>query len=79
MCIWDSCGELKLAKSIALPSDMNNVAKSMALLHGLKLAINLGITSIHVEGDSLIIINACKKRFCQIGICNIFWKNFGHC
>ena len=40
----------------------NNKAKAMALLLGLELALQLSIVNIHIEGDSLVVINLCVKK-----------------
>lgn len=50
------------SKSIKLPKGTNNHPESKALLHGLHLEMLLKITTLDIEGDSLIIINAYKER-----------------
>ncbi len=49
-------------KVAPIPYGSNNLAKASALLEGLVLAKKLAITSLHVEGDSSVIINACISR-----------------
>jgi ribonuclease HI len=41
----------------------NNVAKYEALLHGLRIAIELGICWLKVLGDSLLIVNQSNKEW----------------
>ena len=41
----------------------NNVAEYHGLLLGLKNAISLGITSLKVQGDSLLVINQMKGEY----------------
>jgi ribonuclease HI len=41
----------------------NNEAEYEALLHGLHLAISLGIKRLHVYGDSLLVVQQAKKEW----------------
>ena len=45
-----------------LPIDTNNIAKAYALLAGLILAKQVYFHRLHIEGDSLVIIDACIHR-----------------
>lgn len=60
--IRDARGIMKETRYISLSLGTNNIAESLALLHGLLLARKLWISTIHIEGDSLIVANACKER-----------------
>ena len=48
--------QLKYVLQIIWPAT-NNVAKCEALLHGLRVAVSLGIKRLLVYGDSLVVIN----------------------
>lgn len=50
-----------LAKSIKILKGKNNIMEAQTLLHGLQLAYDLKIKVLEIEGDSLIIVNACKE------------------
>src|SRR5207244_6757712 len=41
----------------------NNVAKYEALLHGLRIAISLGIRRLAVRGDSELVVNQVQKEY----------------
>ena len=41
----------------------NNEAEYEALLHGLRMAISLGIKQLLVYGDSLLVVQQCNTRF----------------
>lgn len=53
-----------MAKKIEFVGVMtNNMAKFRAIICGLELGVMLGVSKIHLEGDSLIMINAIKSIF----------------
>lgn len=60
--IQDSLGTIIEAISFQLPIGMNNIVEAQAILLGLEINLKLGIAKIHVKGDSLIVVNACKER-----------------
>ena len=62
VCIRDYEGKIieLLAKNI--PPGTNNTAEALALLYGLRLALDMNLKDIHIEGDSNLVINACLKR-----------------
>jgi ribonuclease HI/exonuclease III len=62
VCIRDECGRVLAIKSQALPPGTNNMAEAHALLAGLILARRNGFHSVHIEGDSMIIIKACLSK-----------------
>ena len=41
----------------------NNAAEYEALLHGLRIAISLGIQRLMAYGDSLVVINQVNKEW----------------
>jgi len=60
-------GRMLAERSAAIGHGTNNVAEYTALLEGLREALQLGVRSIDVRGDSLLVVNAvlgkwrCKK------------------
>ena len=44
-------------------STSNNIAKYEACLHGIRLAIELGVKHLHVHGDSALVINQLNKEW----------------
>ena len=68
--------KLKYVLQILFPVS-NNAAEYEALLHGLRIAISLGIQRLMAYGDSLVVINQVKKewdhstenmdKYCEIG------------
>ena len=55
----------------------NNVAEYTGLIIGLKLAIDMGIKSLVVEGDSMLIIKQMKEELCNDKI-DIIITNINH-
>src|SRR5436190_11729655 len=53
---------LKYVLQIYFPMS-NNVAKYEALLHGLRIAISLGIRRLVIRGDSELVINQVQKEY----------------
>ena len=58
-CIRNWQGEVVAIKEDVLPVGTSNLAEAQALLAGLILAKRCNVSSIHIEGDSQVIINAC--------------------
>ena len=58
-CIRNWQGEVVAIKADVLPVGTSNLAEAQALLAGLILAKRCNVSSIHIEGDSQVIINAC--------------------
>jgi ribonuclease HI len=52
--------QLKYALQLLFPAS-NNVAESKALIHGLNIAVSLGIKRLMVYEDSLVIISHVNK------------------
>jgi ribonuclease HI len=52
--------QLKYALQLLFPAS-NNAAEYKALIHGLNIAISLGVKSLMVYGDSLVIISQINK------------------
>jgi ribonuclease HI len=52
--------QLKYALQLSFPAS-NNVAEYEALIHGLNIAISLGIKRLMVYGDSLVVISQINK------------------
>ena len=58
-----SIGErLKYVLQIYFPAS-NNAAEYEALLHGLRIAISLGIRRLAVRGDSELVVNQVQKEY----------------
>ncbi|XP_039130895.1 uncharacterized protein LOC120267296 [Dioscorea cayenensis subsp. rotundata] len=55
-------GILRYSLSLLKPCT-NNEAEYEALIAGLELAINMGIQSLHIYGDSQLIINQVERSF----------------
>jgi hypothetical protein len=53
--------QLKYALQLLFPAS-NNAAKYEALIHGLNIAISLGIKRLMVYGDSLVVISQINKE-----------------
>ena len=56
------CGILRYSLSLLKPCT-NNEAEYEALVTGLELAIKMGIQSLHIYGDSQLIINQVEGSF----------------
>jgi ribonuclease HI len=54
--------QLKYALQLLFPAS-NNAAKYKALIHGLNIAISLGIKRLMVYGDSLVVISQINKEW----------------
>jgi ribonuclease HI len=54
--------QLKYALQLLFPAS-NNAAEYEALIHGLKIAISLGIKRLMVYGDSLVVISQINKEW----------------
>jgi ribonuclease HI len=54
--------QLKYALQLLFPAS-NNAAEYEALIHGLNIAISLGIKRLMVYGDSLVVINLINKEW----------------
>jgi ribonuclease HI len=57
----------------------NNAAEYEALIHGLNIAISLGIKRLMVYGDSMVVISQINKEWdCSSGsmgkYCTAVWK-----
>jgi ribonuclease HI len=52
--------QLKYALQLLFPAS-NNVAEYEALVHGLSIAISLGVKMLMVYDNSLVVINQVKK------------------
>jgi ribonuclease HI len=52
--------QLKFALQLLFPAP-NNAADYEALIHGLSIAVSLGIKKLMVYGDSLVVINQVNK------------------
>jgi ribonuclease HI len=52
--------QLKYALQLSFP-ESNNAAEYEALIHGLNIAISLGINRLMVYGDSLVVISQINK------------------
>ena len=53
---------LKYVLQIYFPAS-NNAAEYEALLHGLRIAISLGIRRLVVRGDSELVVNQVQKEY----------------
>ncbi len=62
VCIRDHNGWVLGMLAQKFPIGTNNKAKSMTLLLGLELALQLNIVNIHIEGDSSVVINSCVNK-----------------
>ncbi|GLJ48440.1 hypothetical protein SUGI_1022440 [Cryptomeria japonica] len=58
----DHLGSLLALKAMPISPGTNNMAEACALLEGLAMAKDLNFKYLHIEGDSTIVINACKVR-----------------
>jgi ribonuclease HI len=70
--------QLKYALQLLFPTS-NNAAEYEALIHGLNIAISLGIKRLMVYGDSLVVISQINKEWdCSndsMGkYCSVVWK-----
>jgi ribonuclease HI len=54
--------QLKYAFQLLFPTS-NNVAEYESLIHGLNIAISLGIKRLMVYGDSLVVISQINKEW----------------
>jgi ribonuclease HI len=54
--------QLKYALQLLFPTS-NNAAEYEALIHGLNIAISLGIKRLMVYGDSLVVISQINKEW----------------
>jgi len=55
-------GVILKAFSGKISDGTNNQAETLALVEGFRVAISLKFSHLHIEGDSLIIINSLKKH-----------------
>ncbi|XP_059064431.1 uncharacterized protein LOC131856605 [Cryptomeria japonica] len=65
MAILDHNAVLILAQCHTLGSQSNNFAECQALLLGIDMAISLGIKHLHIQGDSMVVIQSvlnCKNN-----------------
>jgi ribonuclease HI len=62
---------LKYALQLLFPAS-NNAAEYEALIHGLNIAISLGIKRLMVYGDSLVVISQINKEWV---VQAIQWEN----
>ena len=62
VCLRNEFGHPIAMKSFDIFPGTNNIVEVSSLLQGLVLAKSLGFECIHVEGDSLIVIQACINR-----------------
>ncbi|XP_057866294.1 uncharacterized protein LOC131073796 [Cryptomeria japonica] len=71
MAILDHNAVLILAQCHALRSQSNNFAESEALSLGIDMAISLGIKHLHIQGDSMVVIQSvlnCKNFLANLAI-----------
>lgn len=61
-CIKNWQGEVVAIKENVLPVGTSNLAEAQALLAGLILVKKCNVFSIHIEGDSRVIINSCLSQ-----------------
>ena len=61
-CIRHWQGEVIAIKVDVLLDGTNNLAEAQALLIGLILAKRCNVSTIHIEGDSQVIINSCDAE-----------------
>jgi len=67
---------LKYVLQIHFPAS-NNAAEYEALLHGLRIAISLGIRRLAVRGDSELIVNQVQKEYsCTCTKCQLTARRF---
>jgi ribonuclease HI len=65
--------QLKYALQLLFPAS-NNAAEYEALVHGLSIAISLGIKRLMVYGDSLVVISQVNKDWdCSIDSMNRYY------
>lgn len=62
VCIRDHYEKMCAFQASPIPSGTNNLAKVNALLASLVLARKCGLSNIHLEGDSLVLINAITSK-----------------
>lgn len=62
VCIRDYEGKIIELLAKKIPPGTNNTAEALALLFGLRLALDMNLKDIHIEGDSNLVINSCLKR-----------------
>ena len=61
-CIRNPSGQVLAITIAPFPFDINNIAEAYALLAGLILAKQACFHRLHIEGDSIVIIDACIHR-----------------
>jgi ribonuclease HI len=61
--LFDPGGHKKAQVSQYLGETTNNVAEYQALLHGLELALNLGVKNLQVLADSLLVVQQIKGAY----------------
>jgi ribonuclease HI len=61
--LFDPAGHPKGEVSQYLGETTNNVAEYQALLHGLKLALELGVKDLQIMADSLLIVQQLKGAY----------------
>ncbi|GLJ43046.1 hypothetical protein SUGI_0893580 [Cryptomeria japonica] len=60
--IRDHGGHIKKALLVRLPDGSNNMTEALTLLEVVELAISLGISKLHIEGDSHIITSTIVSK-----------------
>ena len=61
--LYDPGGRKRAQVSRYLGETTNNVAEYQALLHGLELALNLGVKDLQVLADSLLVVQQLKGAY----------------
>ena len=59
--IFKNNKEAAVVSELLPGNNSNNYAEYMALILGLKKALEMDIKSLEIEGDSLLVINQCKN------------------
>lgn len=62
---WDWQGNILSFGAQRVKDGMNNIAEEMATLNGIHFGKNMGFSKLHLEGDSLIMVNAIILGVCQ--------------
>jgi ribonuclease HI len=60
--IRDPAGQIVAEFSSKLGHGTKTIAEYQALIHGLQAALDLGITNLHVQSDSMIVVTAANCR-----------------
>jgi ribonuclease HI len=61
--LFDPGGQKKGQVSRYLGETTNNVAEYQALLHGLQLALSLGVKHLEIQADSLLVVQQVKGAY----------------